>query len=85
MNITDLISAKVVDLPPNHQAEVLRYVLALTGEPSYPEPHNPEQTAVILQRAWGAWGNMSREEIDSMIANMRDEWDRDQAWPDIQP
>ena len=85
MNITDLISAKVADLPLNHQAEVLRYVLALTGEPPYPESHNPERTAVNLQRTWGAWGNMDREEIDSMIANMRNEWDRDQAWPGNQP
>ena len=85
MNVTDLITAKVVDLPPNHQAEVLRYVLALTGEPPYPEPHNPERTAVILQRTWGAWGNLSREEINSTLAMMRDEWDRDEAWSDIQP
>ncbi len=84
MNITDLISAKVVDLPPDHQAEVLRYVLALTGDPLYPEPHNPKRTAVILQRTWGAWGNMSREEIDSALATIRDEWDRDEAWPDNQ-
>ncbi len=46
MNITGLITAKVVNLPPDHQAEVLRYVLALIGEPPYPEPHNPERTAV---------------------------------------
>jgi hypothetical protein len=79
MNITDLITAKVVNLPPDHQAEVLRYVLALTGEPPYPEPHNPERTVVILQRTWGAWGNMSREEIDCTLARMRNEWDRDEA------
>ena len=85
MNLTDLISAKLVDLPPNHQAEVLRYVLALTGEPSYPEPHTPERTTGILQRTWGAWGGKSREEIDSTLAIMRDEWDRDQSWPVIEP
>ncbi len=85
MNITDLITSKVVNLPPNYQVEVLRFVLTLTGEPPYPEPYNPERTAVILQRTWCAWGNMSREEIDSTLAMMRDEWDRDEAWPDIQP
>jgi len=85
MNIPDLNTAKVVALPPNHQAEVLRYVLALTGEPPYLGPHNLERTADILQKTWGAWGNMSREKIDSMIANMRDEWNRDETWPDIQP
>ncbi len=85
MNITDLITAKVVDLPPDHQAEVLRYVLSLAGEPHYPETHNPKRTEVILQRTWGAWENLSREKIDSTLAMMRDEWDRDEAWPDIQP
>ena len=85
MNIPDLISAKVVDLPPNHQAEVLRYVLALTGELSYSETHNSERRSVILQRTWGAWGNMSREEVDSTLATIRDDWDRDEALLDIQP
>ena len=84
MNITDLITAKVFDLPPDHQAEVLRYVLALTGEPPYPEPYNSERTADILQRTWGAWGKMSLEDIDSTLAIMRDEWDRDELWPDVQ-
>ncbi len=85
MNTTDLIAAKVAGLPPIRQAEILRYILALGGEPSYIEPHSLERTEAILQRTWGAWGRMSREEIDHSLAAFRDEWERDLPWPVIEP
>ena len=85
MKTTELIAAKVAGLRPIRQAEILRYIQGLDGEPSYIEPHAPERTEAILQRTWGAWGRMSREDIDHSLAALRDEWERDLSWPVTEP
>jgi len=77
MGYVDLISSKVARLPADRQAEVLRYIEAVEGEPSARGQHSPDQADAILQRAWGAWGRMSKEEIDRKLAEMRDQWNRD--------
>lgn len=56
MNTLDLIAAKTATLPAQQQAEILRYVLALSGEPAYVEPQRPERTQIILQKTWGGVG-----------------------------
>lgn len=45
--------------------------------PALSEPHSQNRMEAILQKAWGAWGRMSREEIDHKLAAVRDEWERD--------
>ena len=85
MGYADLISSKVARLPADRQAEVLRYVEAVAGEPSARGQHSPDQADAILQQAWGAWGRMSREEIDCKLAEMRDEWERGLPWPKLEP
>ncbi|BBL76722.1 hypothetical protein [Methylomagnum ishizawai] len=83
MNTLDLIAAAA--LPPGQQAEILRYVLALAGEPSPVEAQGPERTQTILRRAWGAWGRADRDEIDRTLAALRDEWERDFSGSDLCP
>jgi hypothetical protein len=85
MDYADLISSKVARLPVDRQAEVLRYVEAVEGEPSARGQHSPDQADAILQRAWGAWGRMSKEEIDRKLAEMRGEWERDLPWTKVEP
>lgn len=82
MGYADLISSKVARLPVDRQAEVLRYVEAVEGEPSARGQHLPDQADAILQRAWG---RMSREEIDRKLAEMRGEWERDLPWTKVEP
>ncbi len=81
----NLISSKVARLPVDRQAEVLRYVEAVEGEPSARGQYSPDQADAILQRAWGAWGRMSKEEIDRKLAEMRGEWKRDLPWTKVEP
>jgi hypothetical protein len=85
MNTTEMIAARVAGLPPTQQAEILRYVLALAGEPAYPEPQSPERTEAILSSAWGAWGAMDRDSIDHTLATLRNEWERDTPLPGTEP
>lgn len=76
MQYAELIAEKVNKLPSNRQAEILRYVEALAGEPANREAFFQDQISAILERAWGAWGTSSRESIDRTLANMREEWER---------
>ncbi len=85
MSYAELISSKVTRLPPDRQAEVLRYVEAIAGEPSARGQHSPDETDAILQQAWGVWGRMSKEEINRKLAEMRDAWERGLPWPKVEP
>ena len=84
MHYAELCREKIAVLPADRQAEILRYIEAVAGEPSCREPHSPQQ-AKILREAWGAWGRMSQEEIDRTLAAMRGEWDRDPPWNGSEP
>jgi len=76
MHYAELCRDKIAVLPTEQQAEILRYIEAVAGEPTCRGIHSPERDK-ILREAWGAWGRMSQEEIDRTLAAMRDEWDRD--------
>ena len=75
MQYAELIAEKVAVLPHERQAEILRYIEALAGEPASREQYTGDQIEAVSQRAWGAWGQSSREEIDRTLADMREEWD----------
>jgi hypothetical protein len=83
MRYADLIWNKIARLSADRQAEVLRYIDAVEGEPSTRGQHSPDQTDTILQQAWGAWGQMAKEEIDQKIAEMRQEWQRELLPPKV--
>jgi hypothetical protein len=85
MGYVDLIASKVARLPVDRQAEILRYVEAVECESPTRSGISPDQADAILQQAWGAWGCMSKEEIDHKVAEMRDEWDRSLPWPKVEP
>jgi hypothetical protein len=80
MAYADLIAAKVAGLPLDRQAEILRYVEAVAGEPACRASLSSEQREDILRRAWGAWGATSPDDIDRTLAEMRGEWERDLPW-----
>lgn len=81
MGYADLIASKVAVLPSDRQAEVLRYVEAVAGELA--NTGDDSRTEEILRRAWGAWGQASREEIDRALAAQRDEWERELPRTDV--
>lgn len=74
MGYADLIATKVAGLPTSRQAEVLRYVEAVAGEEF--SAAQPLGADAILQRAWGAWGQCGKNDIDRAISALRDEWER---------
>lgn len=76
MQYAELIAEKVNKLPSDRQAEILRYVEALAGEPANREEFSQDQIGAILERTWGAWGTSSREDIDQTLEAMREEWER---------
>jgi hypothetical protein len=77
MHYAEMIAEKAALLPFEQQAEILRYIEAVAGQPVSREAHTIEQSGIILQQAWGAWGQVKREEIDGILADMRDEWQSD--------
>lgn len=83
MRYADLIWSKITRLSPDRQAEVLRYIDAIEGEPSTRGRHSPDQIDAILQQAWGAGGQMTKEDIDRKIAEMRAEWQRELSPPKV--
>jgi hypothetical protein len=73
----DLIAHKVAALPPEKQAEVLRYVDALAGTASPRVSLSDSDIQTVLERTRGAWGSLGLDEVDAGVAAMRDEWTRD--------
>ena len=80
MGYIDLIAHKLLELSPDQQAEVLRFVQAVAGQP-LPRASDHERLDEILSGSWGAWGQAAVSVIDAELMTVRDEWSRESLWP----
>jgi hypothetical protein len=79
MGYIDLIAHKLLELSPDQQAEVLRFVQAVAGQP-LARGADSERLDEILKGSWGAWGQAAVSVIDAELMAVRDEWSGDALW-----
>jgi hypothetical protein len=82
MGYIDLIAHKLLELSPDQQAEVLRFVQAVAGQPLARASHQ-DRLDEILNGAWGAWGSAAVPAIDAELVAVRDEWSREALWQSL--
>lgn len=83
MGYAELIHQRLQTLPQEMQAEVYDFVEFIATRSHAAEVPDEDQRKKLvlaaLSSARGAWPKMSGEQIGSMAANMRAEWD-DRGW-----
>jgi hypothetical protein len=79
MGYVDQITHKLLELSPDQQAEVLRFVQAVAGQP-LARGADRDRLDEILAGSWGAWGQAAVSTIDAQLRVVRDEWSGDAMW-----
>ncbi len=79
MGYIDLIAHKLLELSPDQQAEVLRFVQAVAGQP-LARASDHDRLEDVLKGSWGAWGQAAVSTIDAELAAVREEWSREALW-----